>query len=81
VESDYLTGLTRITDRPIAVVRTGIEVVVAGVGWLLGGTLGIGTVIVASSMGPLVGFLLPRVAVQLTERSTTEIRHDRGLDS
>ena len=74
-----MTGLTRITKQPIAVVRTGIEVVVAGVGWLLGGTLGIGTVVVALLMGPLVGFFLPRVAVQLTVRSTTEIGHDQGF--
>ncbi|MFH5207126.1 YitT family protein [Antrihabitans sp. NCIMB 15449] len=66
-----MTGLTRITDRPIAVVRTGIEIVVAGVGWLLGGTLGLGTVVVALLMGPLVGFFLPRVAVQLPARATT----------
>lgn len=60
-----MTGLTRITKQPIAAVRTGIEVVVAGAGWLLGGTLGVGTVIVALLMGPLVGFFLPRVAVRL----------------
>ncbi|MFH5228605.1 YczE/YyaS/YitT family protein [Antrihabitans spumae] len=65
-----MTGLTRITKQPIAVVRTGIEVVVAVVGWMLGGTVGIGTVVVALLMGPLVGFCLPRVAVQLPRATT-----------
>ncbi|AJT42373.1 YczE/YyaS/YitT family protein [Psychromicrobium lacuslunae] len=60
-----MTGLVRITGWPIAVVRTCIEVVVAFSGWLLGGTLGFGTVIVALCMGPLVATFLPRVAVRL----------------
>ncbi|MFK4111082.1 YitT family protein [Streptomyces sp. NPDC002176] len=60
-----MTGLVRLTRLPIAVVRTGIDVTVAGAGWLMGGTLGAGTVLVALCMGPLVGLFLPRVAVRL----------------
>ncbi|MFD3456027.1 YitT family protein [Streptomyces sp. NPDC058691] len=60
-----MTGLVRLTRLPIAAVRTGIEVTVAGAGWLLGGTVGIGTVLIAVCMGPLVGYFLPRVAVRL----------------
>ncbi|MFF0384351.1 YitT family protein [Streptomyces sp. NPDC004286] len=60
-----MTGLVRLTRLPIAVVRTGIDVAVAGAGWLMGGTLGAGTVLVALCMGPLVGLFLPRVAVRL----------------
>jgi uncharacterized membrane protein YczE len=60
-----MTGLVRVTGRPVAVVRTGIEVVVAGAGWLLGGSLGLGTVLIALLMGPLVAFFLPRVIVPL----------------
>ncbi|WP_234306560.1 YczE/YyaS/YitT family protein [Streptomyces sp. NRRL F-2799] len=60
-----MTGLVRLTRLPVAVVRTGIDVAVAGAGWLMGGTLGAGTVLVALCMGPLVGFFLPRVAVRL----------------
>ncbi|MEV8376377.1 hypothetical protein AB0P21_26780 [Kribbella sp. NPDC056861] len=63
-----MTGLVRVTGRPIAVVRTVIEVLVATSGWLLGGTLGLGTVVIALSMGPLVGFFLPRVTVRLAAR-------------
>ncbi|MEU6341789.1 hypothetical protein ABZ883_12675 [Streptomyces sp. NPDC046977] len=60
-----MTGLVRRTRLPIAAVRTGIEVTVAGAGWLLGGTVGVGTVLIALCMGPLVGYFLPRVAVRL----------------
>jgi uncharacterized membrane protein YczE len=38
----------------IRLVRTGIEVSALGLGWLLGGTIGIGTVIFALAIGPLV---------------------------
>ncbi|QNS05792.1 membrane protein YczE [Streptomyces xanthii] len=60
-----MTGLVRLTRLPVAVVRTGIEVTVAGTGWLLGGTLGAGTVVIALGLGPLVGWFLPRVTVPL----------------
>ncbi|MEU2761910.1 hypothetical protein [Streptomyces sp. NPDC006863] len=60
-----MTGLVRLTRLPVSVVRTGIEVTVAVAGWLLGGTVGVGTVLIALCMGPLVGCFLPRVAVPL----------------
>ena len=60
-----MTGLVRITGRSVATVRTCIEVVVVTTGWLLGGAPGPGTVVLALSIGPLLGVLLPRVVVQL----------------
>jgi uncharacterized membrane protein YczE len=39
-------------------VRTGIEVTVLVLGWLLGGTIGVGTVVLALSVGPLVQLFL-----------------------
>ncbi|WP_422131124.1 YczE/YyaS/YitT family protein [Streptomyces misionensis] len=71
-----MTGLVRLTRLPIAAVRTGIETVVTGVGWLLGGTVGVGTVLIALCMGPLVGYFLPHVAVRLPAIATDE-RHTR----
>ncbi len=62
-----MTGLVRLTHLPIALVRTGIEVAVACTGWLLGGTVGVGTVLIALCMGPLVGCFLPLVAVRLPD--------------
>src|SRR5581483_8747967 len=45
----------------IRIVRTSIEVGVLAAGWLLGGTVGAGTVAYALSIGPLVQVLLPRL--------------------
>lgn len=58
-----MTGLVRRTGGPLGPVRTAIEVVVVLSGWLLGGTLGVVTVLYALSIGPLVHVLLPRFAV------------------
>ncbi|WP_228001682.1 membrane protein YczE [Nocardia australiensis] len=62
-----MTGLVRLTRQPVAVVRTGIEVTVATTGWILGGTVGSGTVLIAVTMGPLVGYFLPKVTVELSD--------------
>ncbi len=47
----------------IRVVRTSIEVVVLAAGWALGGTVGVGTVVFALSIGPLVHVFLPRLTL------------------
>lgn len=44
-------------------VRTGVEVTVLAIGWLLGGTVGLGTVAFALLVGPMVGVTLPRLRV------------------
>ncbi len=48
-----MTGLARRTGRSIRLVRTGMEVSVLAIGWLLGGTVGVGTVVFAVCIGPL----------------------------
>jgi len=63
-----MTGLVRRTGRSVRLVRTSIEVSVVLIGWLLGGTLGVGTVVYALAIGPLVHVLLPRLSVPLPER-------------
>ena len=60
-----MTGLVRRTGRSVRLVRTSIEVTVVVLGWLLGGTLGVATVLYALAIGPLVHALLPRLAVRL----------------
>ncbi|SHN81776.1 Uncharacterized membrane protein YczE [Geodermatophilus obscurus] len=60
-----MTGLVRRTGRSVRLVRTSIEVLVVGLGWLLGGTLGVATVLYALAIGPLVHALLPRLSVDL----------------
>jgi uncharacterized membrane protein YczE len=49
-----MTGLQRITKLPIAWVRASIELSVVILGWTLGGTVGIGTLIFAFGIGPAV---------------------------
>jgi uncharacterized membrane protein YczE len=58
-----MTGLARRTGWSVRVSRTLIEVVVLGIGWLLGGSVGVGTVVYAVAIGPLVQLLLPRFMV------------------
>ncbi|WP_132880284.1 YczE/YyaS/YitT family protein [Tamaricihabitans halophyticus] len=53
-----MTGLAARTGRSVRVVRTGIEIVVLGCGWLLGGTVGAGTVLYALGIGPATQFFL-----------------------
>ncbi|WP_026874972.1 YczE/YyaS/YitT family protein [Jiangella gansuensis] len=59
-----MTGLVARTGRSVRVVRTSIEVTVLATGWLLGGTVGVGTVVYALAIGPLVHILLPRFEVR-----------------
>ncbi|HEY9411715.1 MAG TPA: hypothetical protein VIP77_19205 [Jiangellaceae bacterium] len=58
-----MTGLVRRTGRSVRLIRTSIEVTVLAAGWLLGGTVGVGTVLYALAIGPLVHALLPRFEV------------------
>lgn len=59
-----MTGLVRRTGGSVRVVRTSLEVTVLGVGWLLGGTVGIGTVVYALAIGPIAHALLPVLTVR-----------------
>jgi uncharacterized membrane protein YczE len=52
----WMTGIHRRTGWPISAVRLGIESSVLVIGWLLGGTVGIGTVLFALLIGPSVGY-------------------------
>lgn len=58
-----MTGLVRRTGGSVRVVRTGIEVAVVLIGWLLGGNLGVGTVLFALAIGPVVHVSLPLLTV------------------
>jgi uncharacterized membrane protein YczE len=60
-----MTGLHRRTGVSIGLVRFGLEVIVVAIGWVLGGVVGIGTVLYALAIGPLVQVLLPRFIVEL----------------
>lgn len=57
-----MTGLAR-RGHSIRLARTSIELSVLALGWVLGGTIGVGTVLYAVSIGPLAGFFILRLAV------------------
>lgn len=60
-----MTGLHRRTGVSIRLVRTSLEVTVVVVGFLLGGGVGLGTVLYAVGIGPLVQLMLPWCTVAL----------------
>ncbi|MET9956749.1 hypothetical protein ABZ135_35095 [Streptomyces sp. NPDC006339] len=72
-----MTGLHRLTGRSIRLVRTAIEVAVVATGFLLGGSVGIGTVLYALSIGPLAQFFLRWCAVPEERGSNVQ---DPGSD-
>jgi uncharacterized membrane protein YczE len=57
-----MTGLAA-RGHSIRLVRTGIEVTVLVTGWILGGTVGVGTVVYALGIGPLAHFFIPRLRI------------------
>jgi uncharacterized membrane protein YczE len=58
-----MTGLVRRTGRSVRLVRTCIEVTVLVAGFLLGGTVGVGTLLYAFAIGPIAHALLPVLTV------------------
>jgi uncharacterized membrane protein YczE len=60
-----MTGLAA-RGHSIRVVRTGIEVTVLLTGWLLGGTVGVGTVVYALGIGPIAHISIPLLAITVS---------------
>lgn len=60
-----MTGIARRTGLSIRLVRTGLEVTVLVIGWFLGGVVGVGTILYAVTIGPLVQLFLPMLTVRL----------------
>lgn len=58
-----MTGLVRQTGGSVRMIRTGIEVTVLAIGWFLGGTVGLGTMLFALGIGPIVHRTLPLFAI------------------
>jgi len=58
-----MTGLVKRTGGSVRVIRTGIEIAVLAAGWLLGGTAGLGTLLYAIAIGPIVHRMLPLFAI------------------
>lgn len=62
-----MTGLVRRTSLSVRLVRTGLEVTVLVTGLALGGTAGVGTLVYALGIGPLVHVLLPWCTVDIAD--------------
>ncbi|CUW32178.1 MULTISPECIES: membrane protein YczE [Streptomyces] len=54
-----MTGVSALTGGSVRLVRTLLEVAVLAGGWLLGGTVGVGTLLYALLVGPVTQFFLP----------------------
>jgi len=54
-----VTGFCRRTGISLRLTRTAVELLVLGTGWLLGGTVGVGTILYAIGIGPLSQLFLP----------------------
>jgi uncharacterized membrane protein YczE len=64
-----MTGLARHTGLSLRLVRTALEVAVVVIGLLLGGVLGLGTVVYALAIGPLTQLMLPWFLVEVSDGS------------
>jgi uncharacterized membrane protein YczE len=60
-----MTGLARRTGLSLRLVRTTLELSILAVGWLLGGIVGVGTVLYALLIGPVVQLFLPMLTVRV----------------
>ncbi|MEX2423720.1 MAG: hypothetical protein WD990_07060 [Acidimicrobiia bacterium] len=60
-----MTGIAR-RGPSLRMARTGVEGSALVIGWLLGGTVGIGTVLFSLTIGPLVQFFLPKLQIPTT---------------
>ena len=60
-----MLGLSRIKGWSVSRTRTGLEVLVLIVGWVLGGAVGIGTVVFALTIGPTIQFIAAKAGQEL----------------
>jgi uncharacterized membrane protein YczE len=67
-----MTGLHARFGAPVWLVRTLIEGTVLGLGWLLGGSVGFGTVAFALLIGPLINLFLPLFRLPERPRRTPD---------
>ncbi|MFZ7946573.1 MULTISPECIES: YczE/YyaS/YitT family protein [Bacillaceae] len=56
----FMLLIVERTGWGIPLVRSGIEVLVFLLGWMLGGPVGIGTLLIAFGLGPILGFSIPQ---------------------
>lgn len=62
-----MTGLSRVLERPVGPIRIVLEVIVLVTGWALGGPLGLGTVVYALALGPVIQATMPHALIPIGE--------------
>jgi len=63
-----MLGICRILRRKVSVVRLAMELTMLVCGWLLGGAVGLGTVVTGVLIGPSMQFWLHRVGALGTDQ-------------
>lgn len=77
-----MTGLSARTGLSIRMVRTVLELTALSCGWLLGGIVGVGTVIYALLIGPATQLFLPMLTVRVdVDRAAPRWSQDQGIRS
>ena len=79
-----MTGLVVRTGLSVRLIRTSIEATVLTVGWVLGGTVGVGTVLYALGIGPLVQlfvWLTPKKVLARSGWASVATASDLGVES
>jgi uncharacterized membrane protein YczE len=75
-----MLGLRRLTGRPLAPIRIAMEATVLIAGWLLGGSIGVGTVITGLLIGPGIQFWLRMIGdPTITSHRSKEKRSRRSV--
>lgn len=64
-----MTGINARTGWSVRSVRTAIELTVLFAGWMMGGTLGVGTVLYALAIGPLIQLCLPWFRLSVSQKA------------
>ena len=62
-----MLGLSRKTGWSVRLTRTALEIAVLAVGWLLGGAVGVGTVLIALTIGPVIQFISRMTSEELSK--------------
>lgn len=70
-----MTGLAA-RGIPVAWARAGVEITVLAIGWSLGGSVGVATVLFATSIGPLVKHALRRLSVRPAAVGVQQVNGD-----
>jgi uncharacterized membrane protein YczE len=76
-----MTGIHHRWGGKLWIIRTAIEVAVLAVGWVLGGNVGVGTLAFALLIGPLVGFILPRLVIPAARRTDAGVGMGADADA